>query len=183
MKKIRIIVILFLIYIGCSFSNIYTPTDYDSSIINLARKIAKKYDVPNKKYVIVIDYSKSIDEKRLFVVSQNKIIHKSQVSHGVNSGKDYPIDFGNELNSLKSSLGAYVTTSAYYGNYGYSMRVKGLDKELNSNAEKRQIVFHSNKKMKTKYSWGCFATPEYTNSYLIPLTKNGCLVYVFKQRY
>jgi hypothetical protein len=34
--------------------------------------------------------------------------------------------------------------------------------------------------MKTKWSWGCFATPEEINIKLIDLIKNGCLVYVYK---
>jgi hypothetical protein len=34
--------------------------------------------------------------------------------------------------------------------------------------------------MKTRWSWGCFATPEETNKKLIDLIKNGCLVYVYK---
>jgi hypothetical protein len=103
----------------------------------------------------------------------------SIVSHGVNSGKEYATDFSNVIGSYKSSLGAYLTEQTYNGYYGYSLIVKGLDK-TNSNAKKRKIIFHSTKKMKTKWSWGCFSLPEKNNKKIIDMIKGGCLVYVYK---
>ena len=68
---------------------------------------------------------------------------------------------------------------SYYGEYGYAMRVIGLDGELNNNVMDRFVVFHSNKKMKYLWSDGCFATPEEINKKIIDKIKGGTLVYVF----
>jgi hypothetical protein len=149
--------------------------------VEMAKMVQSKYNSPNKKYVVIIDYSKSIDTERLYVVDMEKsqVILKSKVSHAGRSGGDVPTDFSNEFNTKKSSLGTYLTKETYYGGFGYSLRLSGLD-PTNSNAEGRAIIFHSNKLMKSKWSWGCFATDEITNRKIINLIKGGCLVHVYK---
>jgi len=149
--------------------------------VEMAKMVQSKYNSPNKKYVVIIDYSKSIDTERLYVVDMEKsqVILKSKVSHAGRSGGDVPTDFSNEFNTKKSSLGTYLTKETYYGGFGYSLRLSGLD-PTNSNAEDRAIIFHSNKLMKSKWSWGCFATDEITNRKIINLIKGGCLVHVYK---
>lgn len=129
----------------------------------------------------MVDYSKSIVSERLYLVNTKtqKIEMTSVVSHAWNSGFMHANNFSNQEGSLKSSLGAYVTENTYYGNYGYSLVLQGLDK-TNSNAKKRKIIFHSTKKMKTKWSWGCFALPEKNTRKIIDLIKGGCLVYAYK---
>ncbi len=151
----------------------------DAFIIGLAKDKLGMYPVPNRKYVVVVDYSKPIDEERLYLVDVIgcKVVMRSVVSHGINSGGKYAVSFGNEEGSLKSSLGCYKTGKVYYGQYGKSLVLYGLDSE-NSNAKSRHIIFHGNGKMIGKWSWGCFATPDSTNERLIGLIKNGCLVYV-----
>jgi hypothetical protein len=66
-----------------------------------------------------------------------------------------------------------------YGYFGYSLHLKGLDK-TNSNAKLRKIIFHSTKKMHSKWSWGCFSLPEKNTRKIIDLIKGGCLVYAYK---
>lgn len=163
------------------FNLLFVGTPYSTSIVDKAIAIQKQYKVTNDKYVVMVDYSKSIDEERLYIVNTKtgKIEMTSIVSHGVNSGKEYATDFSNVIGSYKSSLGAYLTEQTYNGYYGYSLIVKGLDK-TNSNAKKRKIIFHSTKKMKTKWSWGCFSLPEKNNKKIIDMIKGGCLVYVYK---
>ena len=168
---------------------IINPIDYgknvsgsDSDIVDRAWQKSIEYGATDSRYTCMIDYSKPIDQKRLYVVDLRAccIALRSTVSHAENSGKEYAKEFSNEEGTLKSSLGAYLTKNAYYGAYGYSLVLDGLDKGINSNAKSRMIVFHSSKKMRTKWSWGCFATPEDTNSKIIGLIKDGSLVYVYK---
>lgn len=149
--------------------------------VEMAKIVQSKYNSPNKKYVVIIDYSKSIDTERLYIVDMEKsqVILKSKVSHAGRSGTNVPTDFSNEINTKKSSLGTYVTKETYFGGFGYSLRLSGLD-VTNSNAERRAIIFHSNKLMKSKWSWGCFATDEITNRKIINIIKGGCLVHVYK---
>jgi hypothetical protein len=58
------------------------------------------------------------------------------------------------------------------------MQIEGKDPGINNNAKDRLVVFHSDIKMKTWWSKGCFATPEETNKKIIDMTKNGVLVCV-----
>ena len=160
---------------------VITTSLYGQSKVDIAKELQKQYNPPNKNYVVFIDYSKPISEERLYVIDMNtsKTILTTKVAHGINSGKEYATDFSNVNKSLKSSLGVYVTQETYYGYFGYSLRVNGLNK-TNSNARHRKIIFHSNKKMKTKWSYGCFSTDEKINEKLIDIIRNGCLVYVYK---
>jgi hypothetical protein len=161
---------------------IFNSIQSQEILINKAIEVQSKYSIKSTKYVVLIDYSKSIFSKRLFVVDVKikKVILISTVSHAFKSGLQYATKFSDKEGTLKSCIGAFETKSTYFGQFGYSLILKGLDKGINSNAEQRKIIFHSSKKMKTKWSWGCFATPEETNKKLINLIKNGCLVYVYK---
>jgi len=152
---------------------------YDPSY-ELAKQLQLIYDTPRKDYVIFIDYTKNIKEERLYVIDmkQKKVVLKSTVSHAYNSGKLYATKFSNKIGSKKSCVGAFQTMNSYYGKWGYSMKIKGLDKGINDNSYIRAIVFHSNIVQKTTWSEGCFATPETINRRLIDLIKDGCLLYV-----
>jgi hypothetical protein len=157
-----------------------SKTDEIAFYFKYAQERVREYSPRRKDYVIVIDYRKNILADRLIVLDmrQKKAVLSSRVAHAWRSGAEIPVDFSNEVNSLKSSKGNFVTTTSYTGTFGYSMNVKGLDPGINDNAYERRIVFHSDQKMTTKWSWGCFATPEASNKKLIDLTKNGVLVCV-----
>jgi len=176
MKKLFILIVLSL------FFQSFTVLISDNDIVQLAHKIQEKYKVPNKRYVTIIDYSKSIISTRLYLVDieKNQIVMRSTVAHALNSGLVYPTKFSNDKGSNKSCLGAFKTMQTYYGKYGYSLQIEGLDNGINSNSLGRNIVFHSNKKMKFKWTLGCFATPEEINQKLIDKIKGGTLVYAFR---
>jgi hypothetical protein len=180
MKILFVFILSVLLYFE-SFSQ-----QNDQSIIDIAITKSKVYNVNNKNFVTIIDFNKSINEERLYLVDIHKrnIVLKTIVSHALKTGNIqngflYAENFSNVLHSNKSSLGAYLTKNTYYGRFGYSLVLKGLDK-TNSIAEKRKIIFHSNKKMRSKWSWGCFSTHDTINTKLINIIKNGTLVYVFK---
>jgi hypothetical protein len=145
-----------------------------------AKKQISKYHPPRKDLVIIVDYRKNILSKRLFIlnVKTGEIVLESTVSHAWKSGVLYPTEYSNTPKSEKSSKGNYVTLGTKYGKFGYSMNIRGLDNKVNNNAQSRAIIFHSSKKMKTKWSQGCFATPENINKKIIDMTKNGTLVCV-----
>lgn len=151
-----------------------------SSYFELANERILKYNPSRKDLVIIVDYRKNIFSDRLFILDMNKneIILSSQVSHAWNSGFLFPTSFSNVPGTNKTSKGNFITRGTRYGFFGYSMIIDGLDKGVNNNAKSRAIIFHSDKKMKTKWSNGCFATPEEINEKIINLTKNGVLVCV-----
>lgn len=160
----------------------FSASAYCQDYVDLAKQKLKTFDtqVKNKRYVIVIDYSKSIMSERLYVIDlkESKIVISSKVSHAFNSGAVYATEFSNTPGTNMSCIGAFVTEGEYIGSFGRSMIIRGLERK-NSNARSRSIIFHSNKKMSTPWSKGCFSTSEEINNSIIDLTKGGCLVYVF----
>jgi len=146
-----------------------------------ARMQIKKYSPPRKDFAIVIDYRKSILTDRLYVLDlvNDTILIRSRVAHAWRSGSLYPKKFSNIKGSRMSSVGNYITEKKIVSpKFGYAMLVRGLDAKVNTNAQLREIIFHSDRKMESKWSWGCFATPEAVNKKIIDLTSNGVLVCV-----
>jgi len=173
-----LIISIFFIIIFVLFSSTNRPNS--SSYFAYANKQISKYNPDRQDYVIVIDYRKSILSKRLYLLDMNSknIVLSSSVSHAWKSGGLYATKFSNRIGTNISCRGNFLTGSSRYGKYGYRMAVKGLDRGVNDNALERAILFHSTKQMKTKWSWGCFATPEKINKKIIDKTKNGVLVCV-----
>jgi hypothetical protein len=174
----RLVLSTFLIFSCFFFSTANENTI--SAYFAHANLQMKQYNPPRKDYVIIIDYRKSIISDRLYVLDMknNHVVLSSNVSHAWNTGAMYARKFSNELGSNTSCKGNFLTRGTKYGKYGYSMVIKGLDQGINDKALSRAIIFHSDAKMKTKWSWGCFATPEKINKQIIDLTKNGVLVCV-----
>jgi len=143
-------------------------------------KISSIQDTKSKG-TILIDYSKPSFRKRLWLLAEKKVILNTYVSHGKNSGLIYARDFSNTENSLKSCTGRFITSEIYYGDHGLSMRVIGLD-STNSNAFKRDIVFHSAEYATKRFllsngylgrSHGCFVTSPKDNKKIIDFARNN----------
>jgi hypothetical protein len=173
---ILVLIVVLLFFIGLFLFD--AGQKYDQTV----DEMIEKYNPPKKDYVIVIDYRKHLFTKRLclYDVKNRKEIFRSRVAHAYNSGLLYASDFSNENESRKSCYGAFLTGGSYNGQYGYAMRVNGLDKGINDQALSRAIVFHSVNKLPVMWSWGCFVTPPDINRNLIDLTKEGRLVVVLK---
>lgn len=183
-KKIFLITLVFipalliLALLGILAKDKLTPTNY----FDIAAQRQKEYKPKRKDLVIVVDYRKSILSERLYVLDMinKKVVLSSKVSHAWNSGLLYANDYSNTHGSDKTSKGNYITLGTYHRKYGYSMKIEGKDPGINNNAKDRLVVFHSDKKMKTWWSDGCFATPEETNKKIIDMTKNGVLVCIIE---
>ena len=127
--------------------------DLDYKVFKMAIKGYRKIKVKNDDNIIIIDFSKDSIEKRFYFIDleNGKIRYKTYVTHGKNSGAEKAISFSNHPNSYKSSIGFFLTRSHYNGAYGYSIRLKGLEEEFNSNAIIRGIVIHGSKEAEEKY--------------------------------
>ena len=173
---------MFFLYLLLLF---FFESQPNQDLITLAKQKQKEYNPPNKHFVVIIDYTKPMLKDRLFLIDmvKNEIKLKTQVSQARKTGITFPTEFSNEIGSLKSSVGGFITAETYFGIFGYSLMIDGKDKGINDNARKRKIVFHSTQKLTNPnypLTWGCFATSEEINHKLIDLIKNGCLVYVMK---
>ncbi|MDA8561700.1 murein L,D-transpeptidase catalytic domain family protein [Gammaproteobacteria bacterium] len=151
---------------------------------------AEKQGINKKHILTIVDYSLPSTEKRLWVIDMNKskILFNTWVAHGTNSGKAKPYSFSNKSKSLKSSLGVFITDAPYTGGKGYSMRIKGLEHNINDNAYNRTIVFHGAWYVNPSFaktrgmmgrSWGCFAVDKKIIKPLINTIKNKSLLVAY----
>jgi len=139
--------------------------------------------------IVIIDYEKPSSEERFYLIDlkNREILYKTYVSHGEKSGLVYATDFSNEVDSHKSSLGFYKTAETYYGSYGYSLKLDGLEPGINSNARKRYIVIHGYKFVSEEFikekgrlglSWGCPSLSMDLYEEIINEIKGGVLLYI-----
>lgn len=146
--------------------------------------------VKNKSLITIIDYTRPSSEKRLYVIDlySRKLLFESLVAHGKNTGDKYAKLFSNEVGSLKSSIGFFVTMDTYTGDNGYSLRLKGLEKDFNDKAEQRYIVMHGADYVSEDYikengrigrSWGCPAVPTDIADSLIDTIKDGSALFIY----
>ena len=149
-----------------------------------------KVDVPNKDIITLIDFSRPSDQDRLFVIDlkHRKLLFSSVVAHGKKSGDKYATSFSNANGSNKSSMGFFVTEETYKGRNGYSLRLNGLEKNINDNARERAIVIHganyanpmiARSSGRLGRSLGCPAVPRELNKPIIDTIKDGTLIYIY----
>jgi hypothetical protein len=139
----------------------------------------------NDRYLTVIDFSQHSGKRRLYLIDMHDgSVERHVVAHGSGSDPDndgVATKFSNVSNSHKSSLGFYLTAETYSGKWGLSLRLDGLS-ETNSAARPRAIVMHgasyvANGKSKQGRSWGCPAIPLSERNTVIPMLKEGSLMY------
>ena len=145
----------------------------------------------NNNFILtIIDYSKPSNTERFFVIdiTSRKILYKSLVAHGKNSGLQCASSFSNKQFSYKSSIGFFLTGETYYGKHGFSLRLNGLEKDINDNARERAIVIHSasyvNEEFINKYgrlgrSHGCPALPTDNYKNIVEVIKNKTCLFIY----
>ena len=147
-------------------------------------------DVPNKKLLSIIDYSKPSTEKRLFIIDieNHKLLYNTLVAHGKKSGYVNATKFSNKYGSHKSCLGFFRTGYSYYGKRGYSLQLEGLERGINDKARSRGIVIHGANYVDERLvngngvigrSWGCPAVSKKLSKKIINLLKGGSLLFVY----
>jgi len=151
-------------------------------------------DVIKNPIVTLIDFSLPSTAKRLWTIhlQTGEILFHSLVAHGQNSGYDEAIQFSNRPNSHQSSLGFYLTGNPYHGKHGLSMRLEGLQKDINDLAFERAIVVHGADYVSDNFvkahgrlgrSHGCPAIPELLVDSFIQTTQQGSLLFIYHPDY
>jgi L,D-transpeptidase catalytic domain len=146
--------------------------------------------------MVVVDFTKPSSQPRLYAVNMITAIGIDQpigVAHGIGSDPDddgVADRFGNQPDSLMSSLGAARGAELYSGINGLSLRLDGLDPS-NNLMRARDIVAHSYAPDRRRYfnaslvsvrgrpgsSEGCFVVqPEYRD-WLFSVLGNGGFLY------
>jgi hypothetical protein len=148
--------------------------------------------ISNDSVLSILDFSQSANTPRFYLIDmlKKKLIKKTLVSHGKNSGKEFAFCFSNELNSQKSALGFFLTSETYLGKHGYSLRMEGLEKNINDNARKRDIVVHGAAYVNPCYikkqgfigrSHGCPALPYSISKSIIDKIKECSCLFIYFQ--
>jgi len=161
-----------------------------NSSIEVYRQLTEKGQIINDKVITIIDFTKPSDLERLFVIDlvNGKVLYKSLVAHGENSGENYATRFSNNPNSHQSSLGYYLTGKSYVGRHGYSLLLDGLEKGINDNARNRAVVIHGAAYVSQRFiesngrlgrSFGCPALPEEIVSEIIDTIQEKSLLFIY----
>ncbi len=143
-----------------------------------------------KNLLTVVDFSLSANEKRLWVIDlqTNEILHQTFVAHGRNTGNEYARSFSNIPESFQSSLGFYATAETYFGKHGYSLRLDGLEKNINDKARERAIVIHGADYVSENFisqhgrlgrSLGCPSLPMEESKTIIDLIKEKSCLFIY----
>jgi len=153
-------------------------------------KLRKKGLLHRTNILSICDFSQSSANQRMYVIDvrNRRMLYRTYVAHGINSGEEFANSFSNRPESCKSSLGFYVTSRTYTGMNGLSLRIQGVDKGFNDNANKRSIVIHGagyvSQRILHKYgvmgtTFGCPAIPTEMSSQIIPVVKNGTCFFIY----
>jgi hypothetical protein len=151
-------------------------------------QLKRKGMLSNPDVLTIADFSQSSNKKRLYIIDikNSKVLLNTYVAHGKNSGLTNAERFSNNPESLQSSLGFYVTKNTYNGKHGLSLKLSGLDKGFNNNAEARAIVVHGAAYIgdgRGGYmgrSWGCPAVPQELAPKVINMIKDGSTLFIYK---
>lgn len=143
----------------------------------------------NSRYLSIVDMSTSANKERYFLidVKEKKLIAKSLIAHGKNTGSEFAKYFSNTVNSYQTSLGFYTTAETYNGGNGLSMRMDGLE-YCNSKARVRDIVVHKADYVSYEFikehgrlgrSYGCPALPINGYEKIISKIKDGSCFFIY----
>jgi hypothetical protein len=153
-------------------------------------KLRKQGLLRKTSVLSICDFSQSSSNQRLYVIDvrSRRLLYRTYVAHGINSGEEYATSFSNRMESCKSSLGFYITSTTYTGVNGLSLRIDGVEKGFNDNARQRAIVIHGagyvSQRILHKYgvmgtTFGCPAIPTEMTTQIIPVVKHGSCFFIY----
>ena len=137
----------------------------------------RHHQLEDEPLVVLVDYSRSIYSKRLFLVNPKArvVTFSTQAGHARKSGWVYASDFSNVPDSLKSALGLYTLGREYPGKHGRSFKLHG-ESPTNSNAYVRHVVLHGDD---SRYSSGCITVKHADMKRLLKVLKRGMKLIVY----
>ncbi len=172
------------------YNQIGLSGEMDYKVFKLAIKGYNKIKTKNSDNILIVDFTQISNEERFYFIDlkNKKIKYKTFVAHGKNSGAERAINFSNQLNSYKSSLGFYLTGKHYEGYYGYSAKLHGLEEGINTNALVRTIVIHGASASEESYidkfgflgrTEGCFGLPLSISKEIIEAIPEQTVLFVY----
>jgi len=173
------------LYHDCGLENMLSIAAFNNSLAGY-EKFA-----PSKPIIAICDFTKPSSEERFFIIDieHKKILYKSLVAHGKNSGDLMATHFSNTHESLQSSLGFYkIGATIQSPKHGVALLLYGLEKAINDQALSRQIIIHGADYVSEKFvnqygrlgrSFGCPALPNALMKEVAPILENGALLFIY----
>jgi hypothetical protein len=178
-----------LLYDSLKLDNMGLSRDVMQMAYKGHQYLQEKGALRNSDILAIVDFSQSSKQKRLYIVDMRnyKVLMNTYVAHGKNTGLNTAERFSNIPESLQSSLGFYVTKQTYIGKHGLSLRLAGMERGFNDNAEARAIVMHGAEyigphRVKSSYmgrSFGCPAVPQAQSKEAINILKDGTCLFIY----
>ena len=179
---------LSILYKECSLDGLVDFSIFQKSVAGI------QHYQPTKRIVTIVDFSLPSDRKRFFVIDldQKKLLLSTWVAHGKKSGLRMAEHFSNVLESHQSSSGFYrVGKPIQSPKHGSALLLFGLEKGINDNAERREIILHGaayvsedfvKKNGRCGRSFGCPALPLELMPKIVPMLSNGSLLYIHTEQ-
>jgi hypothetical protein len=142
------------------------------------------------RMLAIADMTQPSTAKRLFLLDleAKKLVLRTWVAHGQNTGELMAERFSNRHGSHQTSLGLYrVGTEIVSPKHGRALLLHGLDQGVNDQALPREVIIHGADYVSARFiaahgrlgrSWGCPAVPGDDLARVIELLADGGLLYV-----
>ena len=165
-----------------------------SLIRSLFERLPGFLPLASNKIITIIDFSLPSTARRLWTINleTGEVLFNTLVAHGRNTGQNIAEKFSNIPQSYQSSLGFFLTDQVYTGKHGHSLRLKGLEKNINDKAWERAIVIHGADYVSESFikahgrlgrSHGCPAIPPEITEDFISAIKEGSLLFIYHPGY
>ncbi len=161
-----------------------------SSVFAAAYRSAKRHGLKIRMLAIA-DMTQPSTRRRLYILDMRakKLVLRTWVAHGSNSGGLMAERFSNRDGSHQTSLGLYRVGSRIVSRkHGPALLLQGLDKGKNDEARAREVIIHGADYVSPQFiaahgrlgrSWGCPAVPTAEMARVIDLLADGGLLYVY----
>lgn len=142
------------------------------------------------RVLAIADMTQPSTAKRLFIfdLEERRLVLRTWVAHGQNSGGLMAERFSNRHGSHQTSLGLYRVGSRIVSpKHGPALLLDGLDRGINDLALRREVIIHGADYVSPQFiaahgrlgrSWGCPAVPRDDMARVIELLVDGGLLYV-----
>ncbi len=164
------------------------------AVFSAGYRSVQHHGLKSTRMLAIADMSQASTAQRLYIIDLEKkeLVLRTWVAHGQGSGENTCDSFSNREGSHATSKGLYrVGVEIVSPKHGAALLLHGLDKGLNCQAQKREVIMHGADYVSADFiaehgrlgrSWGCPAVSRQMMPRMIDLLADGGLLYVYGRR-